>query len=130
VLSAVFPAADGQYGVMGGRTPLVAMLGAGLLSVEPTAGPTQDYWLEGGFATMRENSLIVLADTCEPLAELDRDVAWEAIEKARSMPAYSDEEFELRREALELARKRFSLVQTRGKGKRQAGGHPAAMTLV
>jgi len=126
----VFPASDGQYGVMGGRTPLVVMLGSGLLRVEPTAGAEREFWLEGGFATMRENTLTVLADECQSIDEMDRDDAWDAIEKARAMPSATDEEFALRCEALDLARKRFAFLQTHRKQMHKAGGSDGIMTLV
>ena len=119
-VSVVFPAMDGQYGVMGGRTPLVTMLGAGMLSVEPVSGESLEFFMTGGFATVRENTLIILADECETVSEIDREEAWEAIAQARAMPGETDEEFELRREALDLARKRFAIVQTKGKGRRES----------
>jgi F-type H+-transporting ATPase subunit epsilon len=130
-VSVVFPAMDGQYGVMGGRTPLVTTLGAGVLSVEPVKGDIREFFMAGGFATVRENTLIILADECRGAGEIGREEAWEAIEQARAMPSDTDEEFELRCVALDLARKRFALVQTKGKGRREGGGGSGAgMTLV
>ena len=117
-VSVVFPAMDGQYGVMGGRTPLVTMLGCGVLSVESADEELLEFFMSGGFATVRENTLIILADDCQPVSEIDREEAWDAIDQARAMADETDEEFELRHEALDLARKRFAIVQTRGKGKR------------
>jgi F0F1-type ATP synthase epsilon subunit len=110
---------DGQYGVMGGRTPLVTMLGVGVLSVEPVKGGSQEFFLAGGFATVRENTLIVLADECQAASDIDREEAWEAISQARAMPDETDEQFEARCEALDLARKRFALAQSKGAGRRQ-----------
>jgi F-type H+-transporting ATPase subunit epsilon len=118
-VSVVFPAMDGQYGVLGGRTPLVTMLGTGVLSVEPVEGESQEFFLAGGFATVRDNTLIVLADDCENASEIDREEAWEAITKARAMDDDTDEAYEIRNKALEIARKRFSLVQAKGKGRRE-----------
>ena len=129
-VSVVFPAMDGQYGVMGGRTPLVTMLGVGVLSVEPVKGGIQEFFMVGGFATVRENILIILADECEAAGEIDREEAWEAIEQARAMPFDTDGEFELRCEALDVARKRFALVQTRGKGRREGRGRLGAGTTL
>jgi len=120
-VSVVFPAMDGQYGVMGGRTPLVTMLGAGVLSIEPVKGDTLEFFLSGGFATVRENTLVVLANECEIASEIDREAAWEAISTARAMADDTNEEFELRNEALEIARKRFALVQKKGKERKE--GH-------
>ena len=119
-VSAVFPAMDGQYGVMGGRTPLVTMLGTGVLSVEPVKGEFLDFFLSGGFATVRENRMTILANECEAAGDIDREEAWEAITAARAMADETEEDFERRNEALEIARKRFALVQKKGKGKRES----------
>jgi F0F1-type ATP synthase epsilon subunit len=96
------------------------MLGSGVLTVEPTKGDPLEFFLAGGFATVRENTLIILADDCEAASDIDREEAWEAISQARAMPGETDEEFELRCQALDLARKRFALVQTKGKRKRRS----------
>ncbi|MDP7288844.1 MAG: ATP synthase F1 subunit epsilon [Phycisphaerae bacterium] len=119
-VSVVFPAMDGQYGVMGGRTPLVTMLGTGVLSVEPVKGEFLDFFLSGGFATVRENRMTILANECEAAGDIDREEAWEAITAARAMADETEEDFERRNEALEIARKRFALVQKKGKGKRES----------
>jgi F-type H+-transporting ATPase subunit epsilon len=111
---------DGQYGVMGGRTPLVTMLGTGVLSVEPVKGEFLDFFLSGGFATVRENRMTILANECEAAGDIDREEAWEAITAARAMADETEEDFERRNEALEIARKRFALVQKKGKGKRES----------
>ncbi len=120
VVSVVFPAMDGQYGVMGGRTPLVTMLGVGVVSVEPTKGDIQEFFLSGGFAMVRENRLVILANECEAANEIDREEAWEAITQARAMSDETEEEFEARNKALDIARKRFAIVQKKGQGRRDA----------
>jgi len=122
-VSVVFPALDGQYGVMGGRTPLVTMLGVGVVSVERTKDESLEFFLSGGFATVRDNKLTILADECEAVSDIDREEAWDAIVAARAMSDETEEEFELRNEALDIARKRFALVQKKGQGKRDDSGH-------
>ena len=98
---------------------MVTMLGVGVLSVEPVQGEFLEFFLSGGFATVRENTLIVLADECESASEIDREEAWEAIAKARAMGDDTEKEYDIRNKALDVARKRFALVQKKGKGKRE-----------
>ena len=113
-ISAILPAGDGQYGVLGGRGPLVTMLGGGPLTIETSGGERLEYFAAGGFANMRQNVLTVVADECALLSDLDREDAWQAIERAREMPVDTDESYERRTEALGVARARFALVQARG----------------
>lgn len=60
-LSVVFPAADGMVGVLVGRLPLVAALGAGRVTVRR---PGREYRVvvEGGAAHLRDNVLTILAE--------------------------------------------------------------------
>ena len=52
-------------------------------------------------------------------SEIDREEAWEAITRARAMSDDTDEAFKLRGEALDVARKRFALVQKKRGGRRE-----------
>lgn len=110
----VFPASDGQYGVLAARSPLVTMLGAGEMTVTTTKGDKKEYYVAGGFANSNDNKLTLLADECTPVEDLDRDEAWDRIEYVRKLPADTEEAFQHKQELLNAARKRFNLVQLRG----------------
>ena len=116
-ISVILPAGDGQYGVLGGRSPLVTMLGGGPLTIETSGGERLEYFAAGGFASMRDNVLTVVADECTLLSDLDREDASRraGIERAREMPVDTDESYERRTERLAVARARFSLVQARSR---------------
>lgn len=110
-VSAVFPASDGLVGVLGGHGPLVALMGAGPLTVQQLQGPTHEFYVAGGFAHVRDGALTILAEECARLEDMDREAAWEEIERARALPAETDEEVARRDQRLAVARIKFSVVQ-------------------
>ena len=112
-LSAVLPASDGQLGILPGRAPLAARLGAGPMKVVTTDNARKGYFVAGGFARMDEDVLTVMAEECVPVDRIDPDAAWEAIEQASAMPRETEAEVEMRDRALDVARVRFKLVQER-----------------
>jgi F0F1-type ATP synthase epsilon subunit len=63
-VSVVFPAADGMVGVLTGRLPLVAALGAGRVIVR-RPGRQYRVFVEGGAAHMRNNVLTILAEKAQ-----------------------------------------------------------------
>jgi F-type H+-transporting ATPase subunit epsilon len=68
----VVPGSEGEFGVMAGHAPLVAMLRPGILTI---LGPQeQRFVVRGGFAEVNPNGLTVLADFAVPVEDLDREV--------------------------------------------------------
>jgi F-type H+-transporting ATPase subunit epsilon len=112
-LSASFPAPDGLVGILGGRAPLVSLIGVGPLTVRATDGRQHDYFLDGGFAQMNDDVLLILAEQCIATERLDRETVWEEIAQARRMPLATDAEMARRDRALDVARIKFSLIQRR-----------------
>lgn len=111
VVSAVFPASDGLVGVLGGHGPMVAMVGAGPLTLRELGGDVQEFYVAGGFAHVESDSMRLLAEECTPLADLDREAAWEEIQRARALPAETAEEIERRRQRLTVAQTKFNVAQ-------------------
>ncbi len=104
--SVVFPASDGQVGVLAGRAPVAAIVGAGGLVADTVEGKRVEYFVAGGFANMTGDYLTILAEQCAPVGDIDREQAWGELEAARKLP------YGPRREvAVETARARFDLVQ-------------------
>ncbi len=94
--SAQFPAADGLVGVLGGRGPMVALVGAGPLTIRLPDGAAHEYYVAGGFAHMMDNVLVLLAEECTALSDLDREEVWEEITRARALPVDTKEEADRR----------------------------------
>jgi len=64
--SAIFPAADGMVGVLPGRAPLMARLGAGRLTVH-RPGRRYRLFVNGGLAQLKDDELTILARRCQPV---------------------------------------------------------------
>jgi len=65
------PGVEGDFGVLAGHAPIVAVIRPGILTV--TSGSThQKIIVLGGLAEMSEKGLTVLADVATSLEELDR----------------------------------------------------------
>ena len=67
------PGSEGDFGVLAGHAPLVAMLRPGILTIYSDQGPIRAM-ITGGFAEVGPNGLTVLADFAAPAEELDREV--------------------------------------------------------
>jgi len=65
----VVPGTEGEFGVMAGHAPLIAMLRPGILRI---LGPNEQRMLvTGGFAEVTPDTLTVLADRAGPVEEFD-----------------------------------------------------------
>ena len=74
------PGAEGDFGVLAGHAPLIALLRPGLMTVYVAGDKTQLVVL-GGFAEVGPDGLTVLADVATSLEELDRAALQEQIAK-------------------------------------------------
>ncbi len=117
--SVVFPARDGQVGVLPGHSPMVAVLGCGELQVRRDDGVQESYYVNRGFARVGSENSVILAEECIALEQLDPEEAWEGIQEAQAMPVETDEQAAARDRALETARIKFRLAQIQRHGRRR-----------
>lgn len=87
---ATFQAHDGQRGVVRGASAFLTKLGAGACRVDTPQG-SRTYAIDGGFAQMQGDTLVLLADSAVAAESIDaaaaeRDLA-AANERARATPA-------------------------------------------
>jgi F-type H+-transporting ATPase subunit epsilon len=76
----VVPGTEGEFGVLAGHAPLIAMLRPGVVKI---LGPDeQDILVVGGFAEVSPEGLTILADRAVPLAEVDPAVIADEIRDA------------------------------------------------
>jgi F-type H+-transporting ATPase subunit epsilon len=68
------PGAEGDFGVLAGHAPIIAHLRPGVLVIYETGGDELRIVIHGGFAEVTSSGLTVLADTAEPIDEVDIDV--------------------------------------------------------
>jgi F-type H+-transporting ATPase subunit epsilon len=107
VSSVRLPAADGEIQILPGHTELVTLLGTGVM--EFAEGERErKFALSYGFAEIRNDKVIVLAETCEESAEIDRQRAKEAQKRAEALVLTATSEAEIRKQEL---KRRRSLVR-------------------
>jgi F-type H+-transporting ATPase subunit epsilon len=68
----VVPGTEGEFGVLAGHAPLVAMLRPGILRI--LGADEQRIMVFGGFAEVGPEGLTVLADMAMPVDDVDRDL--------------------------------------------------------
>jgi len=101
--SVVFPAHDGQIGILTDRAPLLCQLGIGPLRVE-TEGETHLLMIDGGFAQMVDNKLTILTEQATRASEIDREAARRALEGAMARVAHTAAEYAARGDDIQRAR--------------------------
>ena len=86
VESVVLPLLDGELGVLSGHSPLLGRLGYGELRTGAVGGAHQRYFIDGGFAQVRDNVVTVLTNRAIPVAQLDATAAQAELDKAKARP--------------------------------------------
>ncbi len=100
----VVPGAEGYFGVLPGHAPLLATLGIGELTYRKGR---EEFHLAvaDGFAEVRQDKVIVLADSAERPAEIDRERAERARQRAEQrLAGRSQEDVDYARAMCALAR--------------------------
>ncbi len=81
--SLVLPSHDGHIGILRNHAPLLCKLGLGVMEVKDKAeGPDEYYLIDGGFARVAENNVMVLAYEVITFEGLDTDQASEMYRRA------------------------------------------------
>ena len=108
----VVPGSDGYFGVLPGHAAFLTMLGTGEVIYRIDR---DEFYLavSGGFAEVRNDKVIVLADTTERPEEIDRPRAERARERAeRRLSGRGDEEIDYTRALAALARALTRIMTT------------------
>ncbi len=106
--SAVFPAHDGEVGILPRRAPLLCRLGTGILRVE-TEGKPRRFFIDGGFGQMVDNKLTLLTEQARATDEIKLEAARQALDDARALPV--EDGYDQRQVAIERARVQVKLVE-------------------
>jgi F-type H+-transporting ATPase subunit epsilon len=77
------PAADGDIGILPEHAPLLTLLRPGIITIWKGANPERRIFVSGGFAEINQSGCIVLADGVEPLEDIDRAAADQAVKDAQ-----------------------------------------------
>jgi F-type H+-transporting ATPase subunit epsilon len=107
------PLYDGELGILPGRTPLIGRLGYGELRIRD-AGSTRRYFVDGGFAEVRDDIVTVLTNRAIPAPQVDTAAAARELEQAQARRSTND--FEQVEKAKAIARARAQLRVGAGRG--------------
>jgi F-type H+-transporting ATPase subunit epsilon len=111
----VVPGSLGYFGVLPGHAPLLATLGVGELTYR-TGRDEHHVAVSGGFAEVRNDKVIILADSAETPADIDRSRAEKARERAETrLSGRTQDEVDYTRAAAALARA-LTRLQVAGRG--------------
>jgi F-type H+-transporting ATPase subunit epsilon len=76
------PATEGDLGIYPRHTPLLTLLKAGEVRVQPPEGPQQSFFVGGGALEVQPNKVTVLADTAMRAHDIDEAAALAAKQRA------------------------------------------------
>ena len=76
------PGSEGYFTVMGEHAPMMSMLKPGFITVTSNNKP-DIYYVRGGFAEVKPEGLVILAEEAQPIREFDRPRIESAIQEAR-----------------------------------------------
>ncbi len=85
----VLPLYDGELGVLPGRSPVIGRLGFGELRTK-AQGATKRYFVDGGFAQVRDNVVTLLTNRAIPAGSLDPQAAERELEAAKALKGTSE----------------------------------------
>ncbi len=101
--SVVLPAYDGEIGILHGHTPLIARLGHGELRTR-TGGSVQRYFVDGGFAQVRDDVVTILTNRAVPASSVDPAAAATELQDAQARKANSEYDQAEKTKAVDRAR--------------------------
>ena len=103
VESVTLPLFDGELGILPGRSPLIGRLGYGELRTKD-GGTTLRYYVDGGFAQVRDNVVTVLTNRATPAASINTEAAARELEHAKTRKASSEFDQAEKTKAVDRAR--------------------------
>ena len=106
------PLYDGEIGIAPGRTPLIGRLGFGEMRTT-LGGATRRYFLDGGFAQVRDNVVTVLTNRAIPAEQLDASSVTTELERAKALPAGTTVAQDAKTRAVDRARAQVRVASKR-----------------
>ena len=98
------PASQGEIGIAPRHAPLLTLLKAGEVRVQPAEGPEQSFYVGGGALEIQPNKVTVLADTALRAKDVDEAAALAAKQRAEEALKGKIDKIEQAEALAELAR--------------------------
>jgi F-type H+-transporting ATPase subunit epsilon len=107
------PLFDGELGVLPGKTPIIGRLGFGELRLR-TGTSARRYFVDGGFAQVRDDVVTVLTSRALPIERIDPEKAQEELDAAKAQKATNTIAQDAKAKALDRARAQLRLAEKAG----------------
>jgi F-type H+-transporting ATPase subunit epsilon len=98
------PGVVGGFQVLFNHAPLLSSLKIGEVKITDVSGAEIHYAISGGFVEIRENKVLLLAETAERVDEIDTDRAKASCDRAQKRIAEKKQEIDIERARLALYR--------------------------
>ncbi len=113
------PGIDGELGILPGHLPLFTTIRVGAMTVKGVDGKDRIFCIEGGFAEILPDRVIILTDSCEGSEDTDVTIAHEMVVKAeKALAALHEKDEDIHHEvrdeyydALDRARRRLAFSE-------------------
>ncbi len=119
VSSIVAPGSDGYLGILSNHAPLITSLEPGLLTIKDEKQGETEFAIGGGFLEVSNNKATILAESIEPLTEIDLARAEAACKRCEKRIAglmtNEDVDLDRSRHAMAKALNRIALVRRAGR---------------
>jgi F-type H+-transporting ATPase subunit epsilon len=98
------PGVDGGFQVLHSHAPMLALLTIGEVKITEASGTEFKYAVSGGFVEVRDNKVVLLAETAERTDEIDAERAKAARDRAQGRIAEKKHDTDIERAKLALLR--------------------------
>ena len=107
------PLDDGELGVLPGRLPLIGRLGYGELRTR-AGGATRRYFIDGGFAQVRDDVVTVLTSRAILAERIDTAAAARELEQAKEHHALNEVDQAEKNKVIARARAQIRVASAKG----------------
>jgi F-type H+-transporting ATPase subunit epsilon len=104
VNSIIAPGSLGYLGILTDHAPLITELIPGKLTLKDSKGQEKIFAISGGFLEVLKNNVTILADSIEPVEDIDLGRAESALKRAKERLKSKDEEIDKPRAEFALTR--------------------------
>jgi F-type H+-transporting ATPase subunit epsilon len=98
------PGAAGGFQVLYNHAPLLSILKIGVVKITDAGGSEFHYAVSGGFVEVRENQILLLAETAERTDEID-------VERAKASRDRAQKRLEEKKQNIDIERARLALYR-------------------
>ncbi len=109
----IIPGAEGEFGVMEGHVPMIAMVTSGVVDIYIADSIKERFFIAGGFAEVTNDRCTMLAEESYKLSEVTRDMALEKFDQASKMleRARTDSQKKVAEKFLESSQALLNILQ-------------------